>query len=591
MGLAFTIDTPIRAGKFGINSVVSIVEEVLVEQMRKFHCERTGRVFEPIDLKEEDARARRITAYLNLLNHILSDEMIKLKESSFRVGSELHRYFKLLADHHPLKLKYLQMLNAIDNEKKSLQDELISLLKPGRIDANIMAKADRFKYDENGNGEPDENSQALASLRGFARSLVEGALILSAGYNPRLYNYLTEFSDFYPNKDGHIRKTIVLKVSDFRSAMTQGKLLAKKGIWVSEFRIESGLNCGGHAFATDGLLMGPILEEFKQNRNLLIDELQQLCKKYWSENGKAIPDNMPELHITAQGGIANAEEHSFLLENYNLSSIGWGSPFLLVPEVTRVDEKTLTKLSQAKHEDYYLSNASPFGIPINNFKGSDSLKQRDERIEKGRSGSPCYKKELASNTEFTKEPICTASREYQSLKLKQLQNSNLSEEELAYQTKLVIEKECLCEGLAASIIDTCEVPAEHKLNAVAICPGPNLAWFTGVYSLDEMVDNIYGRRRLQNSVRRPHVFINELKLYINYYNDFMNNKWNPIPAKKKISYLENLKAGIAYYHEILPELSKDLSFSKDQFIQELNTATGDIESALLALTKLETVNS
>ncbi len=58
----------------------------------------------------------------------------------------------------------------------------------------------------------------------------------------------------------------MLKVSDFHSAAVQGKFLAKRGLWVSEFRIESGLNCGGHAFATKGQLLGPILEEFQQKR-------------------------------------------------------------------------------------------------------------------------------------------------------------------------------------------------------------------------------------------------------------------------------------------------------------------------------------
>ena len=41
--------------------------------------------------------------------------------------------------------------------------------------------------------------------------------------------------------NGKLAKTIILKVSDYRSALTQGKILAKKGVWISEFRIESGL--------------------------------------------------------------------------------------------------------------------------------------------------------------------------------------------------------------------------------------------------------------------------------------------------------------------------------------------------------------
>jgi hypothetical protein len=52
--------------------------------------------------------------------------------------------------------------------------------------------------------------------------------------------------------------------------MIQGNFLAKKGLWISEYRIESGLNCGGHAFATEGMLLGPIMEEFKLKKNDLI---------------------------------------------------------------------------------------------------------------------------------------------------------------------------------------------------------------------------------------------------------------------------------------------------------------------------------
>ena len=103
--------------------------------------------------------------------------------------------------------------------------------------------------------------------------------------NPRLYGYISNFDDFYPNKNGYIKKKIVLKVSDYRSAIIQGKFLAKKGLWVSEYRIESGLNCGGHAFATDGNLMGPILAEFRDRRKELVDEIYAICSSALKENG------------------------------------------------------------------------------------------------------------------------------------------------------------------------------------------------------------------------------------------------------------------------------------------------------------------
>ena len=94
--------------------------------------------------------------------------------------------------------------------------------------------------------------------------------------NPRLYNYLEKLSQFDANEDGQFNKRVVIKVSDYRSALIQGKYLAKRGIWVSEFRIESGLNCGGHAFATDGYLMGPILEEFKTKKEELVAAIFEL---------------------------------------------------------------------------------------------------------------------------------------------------------------------------------------------------------------------------------------------------------------------------------------------------------------------------
>ena len=87
---------------------------------------------------------------------------------------------------------------------------------------------------------------------------------------------MASFDSFFPDSNGTLKKKIILKVSDYRSALIQGKFLAKKGLWVSEFRIESGLNCGGHAFATDGYLLGPILDEFKENKNLLISTLYEI---------------------------------------------------------------------------------------------------------------------------------------------------------------------------------------------------------------------------------------------------------------------------------------------------------------------------
>ena len=72
MGTGFTIDTPLHVAKYGISSVISLVDDILIEQMRKFHCERVGKPYEAITNKDKDARAHRITAYLNLLDERIS---------------------------------------------------------------------------------------------------------------------------------------------------------------------------------------------------------------------------------------------------------------------------------------------------------------------------------------------------------------------------------------------------------------------------------------------------------------------------------------------------------------------------------------
>jgi hypothetical protein len=386
---------------------------------------------------------------------------------------------------------------------------------------------------------------------------LESSVILSAGMNPRLYSYLETFSDFMPDERGYFRKKIVLKVSDFRSAFIQAKFLAKKGLWVSEFRIESGLNCGGHAFATDGYLLGPILEEFKSRRGEMLNELYKLFQAALAQKS-IVPTGMPLQKISVQGGIGTAEENSFLLNYYKMDLTGWGSPFLLVPEATNVDNDTLHQLKSAENGDFYLSNSSPLGILFNSFKGSSSEKLRVERIAKGRPGSPCTKKYLVSNTEFTKEPICTASRKYQHLKIAQLKSLNLTTEEYEEQVNAVTEKVCLCEGLVAStyIKNGISKPRENK--AVAICPGPNLAYFSGSYSLDEMINHIYGSIDLLKGVTRPHIFINELNLYIDYFQKELALYLKAVSEKKHkylVKFKDELQSGISYYKKLFPQLT------------------------------------
>ena len=126
-------------------------------------------------------------------------------------------------------------------------------------------------------------------------------------------------------------------------------------------------------------------------------------------------------------------------------------PFLLVPESTNVDEETLNNLANASKDDYYLSESSPLGVPFNNFRKSQSDVLRLERLAKNRPGSPCYRNYLSYNTEYTEIPICTSSRQYQHFKAKELKESGMSETELKAAIEKIALKDCLCEGLTASV--------------------------------------------------------------------------------------------------------------------------------------------
>ena len=314
LGLGFTVDTPVKVARFGISSVISIVDDELVERMRQIHAKQQGLDFTPISSREEDARARRITAYLNFVHKLVQQQMAHLQSLPFETGNELVTYFELLPEEAPLKKMFIDMMRMpAGEEKERLQQYLRLQVRPGAIDVNIMSKVNKQNYTNDGELLPKEYNDALAALRGFAQSTLQSSVVFSAGYNPELYAYTEEFDCFFPDEEGRMQKQVILKVSDYRSALTQGKVLAKKGIWVSEFRIESGLNCGGHAFATDGMLLGPVMEEFKANREALQTELLDICNAALAKKARPVFAAAPGIRLTVQGGIGTAKEHAFLL--------------------------------------------------------------------------------------------------------------------------------------------------------------------------------------------------------------------------------------------------------------------------------------
>jgi hypothetical protein len=387
--------------------------------------------------------------------------------------------------------------------------------------------------------------------------------------SPRLYSYIENFKDFFPDLTGKIKKNIILKVSDFRSAFVQGKMLAAKGLWVAEYRIESGVNCGGHAFPTDGVLFGPILEEFKQNRDKLFDTCIEIYKSALSKKELTQPVVTPQLRVTAQGGVGTNEEHNFLLENYNMDSVGWATPFMLVPEVISIDTETMNLLAKGKEEDFYYSGLSPLGVPFNSIKGASMSLRRLQLAKDGKAGTPCTKGFLRYNTEFTEKPICTSSRQYQTLKLKELKELNLPEAEYIKAYNKIIEPECLCVGLSASTLLSKGKELTEK-EKVTICPGPNLAYFSKISTLKEMVDHIYGRINLLDKGYRPHMFLKELNMYLDIFKEQMESfqkNIDDIKAKRNlVKFQKNLFDGINYYKELFAETKKEVVEELDKML-------------------------
>ncbi len=551
MGIGFTVDTPLKVSQFGMDSVISLVDDILLEKLRKMYCEKFEIPYTEITEKMSDFRARRVTSYLDLMQELSKRKFEDFKNSTADTVKGIKEYFSMLPDTSSFKQEFKKLTRDyfdLDDVGNWVREHM----NMGSIDVNIMTKVDKDNYLKKEKLSTEYND-AHAALRGFANSNLSSSMILSAGMNPRLYSYLEQFEDFYPDEDGRIKKKIVLKVSDYRSALIQGKFLAKKGLWVSEYRIESGLNCGGHAFATDGYLMGPILQQFKENKDELKNSIHELLVAALAQKKRYVPKSALPLRITAQGGVGTSEEHQFIMEHYEVDSVGWGTPFLLVPEATTVDRETLDKLIKAKEKDLYLSNISPLGIPFHSLRGNTKDIEKSRLIAKGRPGSSCPKKFVALNKDFSEKGLCIASRQYQHLKIKELDAMDLSESEYKTQYNKLTEKSCTCVGLGTSALLVYGLDTKVEGKGVSICPGPNMAYYSKLVSLREMTDHIYGRANVISRTDRPNMFIKELTIYLDYLQDQIDGADAPIPEKQKkyfMGFIANLEDGIAYYQKL-----------------------------------------
>lgn len=556
MGLGYTIDSPVKVAHYGIASAVALADDLLIERMREFYCRHFEIPFTPVTHHDTDYRSIRIREYLNVLDIIVRQKFEDLKKSAINKGSELEKFIEMLPEMSEIRNSFHKLTHSGPDVRKAWQ-WVKDNLKPGAIDVNIMTKLDKENF-RKGEKLPQEFNDAHAALRGFATSNLKSSVVLSAGMNPALYSYMEQFPAFFPDGEGILQKKITLKVSDYRSALIQGKFLAKKGLWVSEFRVESGLNCGGHAFATDGYLMGPVLEEFRDNRTELTETLHTMYSKALDEKNMNPPAQPYEIRLTAQGGVGTADEHRLLTDYYGMDSVGWGTPFLLVPEATTVDDETIRLLADATEDDLYLSDVSPLGVPFNNIRRNTKDLEKMKRVEENNPGSPCTKQHLKLFRDNNGNAICTASREYQREKIAEAEAAISDPSRLQKVKSMIFEKVCLCAGLAASAQVKHGIDTRSDGTAVAICPGPNLAWFDKVVGLKEMVGHIYGRNNVISRTGRPHMFVNELRMYVDHLRrkaEENRASGNARETRNLVAFQNNLLKGIDYYRDLFSRVN------------------------------------
>ena len=99
-----------------------------------------------------------------------------------------------------------------------------------------------------------------------------------------------------------------------------------------------------------------------------------------------------------------------------------------------------------------------------------------------------------------------------------------------------------------------------------------------------MIDHIYGRISILDNPERPHMFVRELMLYIDYFREEVEKSSSDLKeyTQKYINeFKENLLDGIEYYLNFAEQFIKE---QKERIIRDLNTLKTELENIPLAAT-------
>jgi hypothetical protein len=256
----------------------------------------------------------------------------------------------------------------------------------------------------------------------------------------------------------------------------------------------------------------------------------------------------------------------------------------------------MDQLLAAKEKDLYLSGVSPLGVPFNNLRNSSKDAQRKANVRNGKPGSSCPKKFLALTPSSNGKTICTASSKYQKQKVQELdeKREQMSYEEYQKQFKNITEKSCLCLGLGTSVMMINDMDRKAEGDAVSICPGPNMAYYSKVKSLQEMAGHIYGKNDVIERTDRPNMFVKELGLYLDYLQSKIEETTGELNRKQNkffTAFTNNLNDGISYYTELFSSVKSMSNNAKSKILIELEKSKEILLQLNFEIEKLKMVTA